>query len=93
MNKGEFVSAVAASSGASKADVERIIDASFGVIAGEMKSDGGKIQLPGWLSFERKIRAARTGRNPQTGATVQIPATPYVKVGVGSKLKAAAKGG
>ncbi len=92
MNKGEFVAAVAGQSGASKAEVERVLDASFAVIASEMRSGAGKIQLPGWLSFERKTRAARTGRNPQTGAPVDIPATKYVKVGVGSKLKAAAKG-
>lgn len=90
MNKSEFVAAVADASGSSKAEAERVVDAAMGVIAGEM-TKGNKVQLPGWLTFEKRIRAARKGRNPQTGAEVNIPATPYVKVGVGSKLKAAAK--
>ncbi|HEY4614325.1 MAG TPA: HU family DNA-binding protein, partial [Citricoccus sp.] len=45
-----------------------------------------------WLSVERTDRAARTGRNPQTGETIEIPAGHSVKISAGSKLKAAATG-
>ncbi len=47
--------------------------------------------IPGWLSVERTARAARQGRNPQTGETIQIAASNGVKISAGSKLKAAAK--
>ena len=52
---------------------------------------GTKVSIPGWLAVERTHRAARSGRNPQTGATIEIPAGYSVKVSAGSKLKAAAK--
>ena len=50
---------------------------------------GEKITIPGWLAVERTDRAARTGRNPQTGETIQIAAGHSVKLTAGSKLKAA----
>ena len=50
-----------------------------------------KRQIPGWLSFETATTSARTGRNPRTGETIEIPAGKRVKVSVGSKLKAAVK--
>ncbi len=52
-------------------------------------SNGEKITIPGWMSVERTDRAARQGRNPQTGETIQIPAGHGVKLTAGSKLKAA----
>ena len=52
-------------------------------------SKGEKITIPGWMAIERTDRAARTGRNPQTGETIQIPAGHGVKLTAGSKLKAA----
>jgi DNA-binding protein HU-beta len=52
---------------------------------------GDKVTIPGWLSVEKGFRAARQGRNPQTGATIQIAASNTVKVSAGSKLKAAVK--
>ncbi len=52
---------------------------------------GTKVSIPGWVSFERTFRAARAGRNPATGETIQIAASNGVKVSAGSKLKAAAK--
>ena len=51
---------------------------------------GDKITVPGYLTFEKSSRAARTGRNPQTGAEIQIKASNSVKIKAGSKLKAAA---
>ena len=90
MNKSELVAAIAESTGESQAAVNRIVDAMFDTIAGQVKK-GTKITIPGWLSVEKGYRAARAGRNPQTGATIQIAASNTVKVSAGSKLKAAVK--
>lgn len=90
LNKSELVAAVAAESGQSQAAVSGVIDSLFSVIA-ESVGAGTKVAIPGWLSVERTHRAARTGRNPATGAEIEIPAGYGVKVSAGSKLKAAAK--
>jgi DNA-binding protein HU-beta len=90
MNRSELVAAVAAESGLSQADVNRVLDGLFSTVSGAV-AQGTKVSIPGWLSFERTSRAARTGRNPQTGATIQIAASNGVKVSAGSKLKAAVK--
>jgi DNA-binding protein HU-beta len=90
MNKSELVAAVAKSTGESQAAVGRVIDAMFDAIGGAIKG-GDKVTIPGYLSVEKGRRAARTGRNPQTGATIQIAAANTVKVSAGSKLKAAVK--
>jgi len=91
MNKSELVAAVAARSGQSQGDVDETIKALFDVVA-EAVGKGEKVQIPGWISFEQTDRSARTGRNPQTGETIQIAASKAVKVSAGSKLKEAAKG-
>ncbi|CAB4888114.1 MAG: integration host factor [Actinobacteria bacterium] len=91
LNKSEVVAAVAAKTGQSQTAVAAAIDALFDVVAAEVGRDGGKVTIPGFISFERTRRAARAGRNPQTGATIQIAASNAVKVSAGSKLKAAAK--
>lgn len=90
MNRSELVAAMAAESGLSQADVNRAVDALFSVVSGAVAS-GTKVSIPGWISFEQTHRKAREGRNPQTGATIQIAASNGVKVSAGSKLKAAAK--
>jgi DNA-binding protein HU-beta len=90
MNRSELVAAVAAESGLSQADVNRAVDALFSVVSGAVAS-GTKVSIPGWIAFDRTHRSARQGRNPQTGATIQIAASYGVKVSAGSKLKAAAK--
>lgn len=90
MNKSELVAAIAESTGESQAAVNRIVDAMFDTIAKEIRK-GTKVTIPGWLSVEKGFRAARAGRNPQTGATIQIAASNTVKVSAGSKLKAAVK--
>ena len=63
--------------------------------AGVSNKDAGdaKVSVPGWISFEQVIRAARKGRNPQTGEEIQVAATRACKISVGSKMKAAAKSG
>lgn len=90
MNKSELVAAVAKHTGESQAAVGRVIDAMFETIAGSVKK-GEKVTIPGYLTVAKGHRAARSGRNPQTGATIQIAAANTVKVSAGSKLKAAVK--
>jgi len=90
LNKNDLVAAVAADSGQSQATVSGVVDALFATLAKSV-GEGTKVSIPGWLSVERTHRAAREGRNPATGATIQIPAGYGVKVSAGSKLKAAAK--
>ena len=91
LNRTEFVAAVAAESGQSTAVVSGVVDAFFSVLASNV-GEGTKVAIPGWLSVERNHRAARTGRNPQTGEAIEIKAAYGVKVSAGTKLKAAAKG-
>ena len=91
INRTEFVAAVAAESGQSQAAVSGVVDALFTVLA-KCVGEGTKVSIPGWLAVERNHRAARTGRNPQTGEAIDIKASFGVKISAGSKLKAAAKG-
>lgn len=90
LNKAELVAAVAAESGQAQTTVSAVVDAFFAVVAKSL-GDGTKVSIPGWLSAERTNRAARTGRNPATGETIQIAASNGVSVKAGSKLKAAVK--
>ncbi|MWB98212.1 HU family DNA-binding protein [Agromyces seonyuensis] len=90
LNKTELVAKIAASTGQSQATVDAVLGGLFAELADAVGS-GTKVSIPGWLAVERTSRAARTGRNPQTGATIEIPAGFSVKVSAGSKLKAAAK--
>lgn len=91
LNRTELVAAIAAHTGQSQVAVNGTLDALFETIA-KTVGGGGKVSIPGWLSAERTHRAARMGRNPSTGAAIQIKAGYGVKVSAGSKLKAAAKG-
>lgn len=90
LNKTELVAALAASTGLSQAAVGGVIDAFFTTVA-ETVATGGKVTIPGWIAAERTTTAARTGRNPQTGAEIEIAAGHRVKLTAGSKLKAAVK--
>lgn len=90
MTKTELVEFMAEEAGVSKAEAGRLLDAFVkGVTKGVSKE--GKVSLVGFLTFEKKKRAARTARNPQSGATIKIPARNVVTVKVGSKLKEAVK--
>ena len=91
MNKSELVAAIAARTDQTQSDVDETIKALFDVVA-EAIGKGDKVTIPGWISFEQVERSARSGRNPATGETIQIPASKAAKVSAGSKLKAAAKG-
>jgi DNA-binding protein HU-beta len=92
MNRSELVDAIAERSGVSKADVDASIKGLFDVVSGVVARGGEKVTIPGWISFEQGARSARVGRNPQTGATIQVPASKTAKVSAGSKLKAIAAG-
>ena len=86
MNKAELVSAVAEKSGQTAAAVGSVLAAFEEVVTGAV-AGGEKVQIPGFLSFERSERAARTGRNPATGAEIQIAAATVPKVKVGKSFK------
>ena len=90
ITKTELVASIASATGESQATVGRVGDGLFSAVS-EAVAKGDKVTIPGFLSFETVATAARTGRNPQTGAEIQIAAGKRVKVTAGSKLKAAAK--
>ena len=86
MNKMELVSAMADKTGLSKKDAEAALKAFTDVVAEELKK-GEKIQLVGIGTLEVSERAARTGRNPQTGKEMTIPASKAPKFKDGKALK------
>ena len=86
MNKNELVSAVADMAKMSKADAATAVDAVFDVITKELKG-GGDVRLVGFGNFSVSKREASTGRNPQTGAEVKIPARNVPKFSAGKGLK------
>ena len=86
MKKVELVEAVATKAGLTKADAARAVDATFEVITGAL-AKGDKVPLVGFGTFAVSKRAARTGRNPQTGAEVKIAARKAVTFKAGSALK------
>ena len=89
MNRSELVAALADRAEVTRKDA----DAALAETVGEIVAKGDeKVTIPGFLTFERTHRAARTARNPQTGDPINIPAGYSVKVSAGSKLKEAAKG-
>ena len=92
MTKAEMIDAVSTASGVSKADAERTLGAFFDFVVTETKK-GEKVAWAGFGSFSTTQRAAREGRNPQTGEEIQVAATRACKISVGSKMKAAAKSG
>lgn len=86
MNKTELVSAIAEKSGLSKADSEKALNALTDAVTSELKN-GGKVQLVGFGTFEVSERAARTGKNPQTGEPLEIAACKAPKFKAGKALK------
>ena len=86
VNKTELVDAVASRAGLSKADADRAVNAFVDAIEGALVR-GEKVTVTGFGTFEVRDRAARMGRNPQTGAPLHIPATksPAFKAGKGLK--------
>ena len=86
MNKTELVAAMAENAGLSKKDAEGALKAFVDVVTAELKK-GEKVQLVGFGTFEVSKRAARTGRNPQTGKEMKIAASSAPKFKAGKALK------
>lgn len=86
MNKNEFIDRVADLSSMSKADATRAVDAVFDAITTALRK-GDDVRLVGFGTFSAAKRKAREGRNPRTGATIQIPASTQPKFSAGKGLK------
>ena len=86
MKKTELIEKIATETGLTKKDVTAVCDALVASIADVMAAEDS-IQLSGFGTFSSKVRAARTGRNPQTGATIEIPATRLATFSASKALK------
>ena len=85
MNKGELIDAISKDAGLSKVDAGNALNAFVSNVTGSLKK-GNSVQLIGFGTFSISNRAARTGRNPQTGATIQIKAKKVAKFKAGKAL-------
>lgn len=90
MNKSELIDAIAEKGGLSKTDAGKALDATIASITEALKS-GDTVTLVGFGTFNVKERAARTGRNPQTGAEIKIAASKVPAFVSGKALKDAIK--
>jgi len=88
MNKTELIDSIAEKSGITKAAAKIALETFLGDIEGTLKK-GGRVSLVGFGSWSVSKRAARDGRNPQTGATIKIAAKNVVKFKAGSELSSA----
>ena len=86
MNKAQLTEAVAAATDVSKAEAGRAVEATLSAIAGSLAGDDS-VSLVGFGTFNVRNRAARMGRNPQTGAAIQIKASKPVGFKAGKALK------
>ena len=86
MNKNEFVAAIAEKSGLTKKDAEAALNAYTEVVTDALKA-GDSVQLIGFGTFEVRERAARQGRNPPTGETIEIAAAKAPAFKPGKALK------
>ena len=91
MNRKELIDALAEKTDSSKADADRSIGALIEIITATLKK-GDRVALVGFGTFEVRKRAARTGRNPQTGAELKIKAAKVPAFKAGATLKAAVNG-
>jgi len=85
MNKSELINAMSEETGLTKVDCKKSVEAFVNIVSNELK-DGGKVALVGFGTFSISERQARTGRNPQTGKEIEIPAKNAVKFKAGSEL-------
>lgn len=90
MNKTDLINNIAAKSGLTKRDVEAVLNGFLGEVTEALQS-GDKVQLIGFGTFETRSRSGRTGRNPQTGKEIEIPASKIPAFKAGNKLKDAVK--
>ena len=86
MNKNDLIDAMASSSGLSKADAGRALEAFTGAVTSAL-SGGGNVKITGFGTFSVIHRAATTGRNPRTGEAIQIAASKNAKFKSGKGLK------
>lgn len=86
ISKTEFIKMVATETNSSQKDVSKILDSAFNIIENEV-AKGNKIRFIGFGSFESRERSARKGRNPQTGAEIEIPATNIPAFKAGKEFK------
>jgi DNA-binding protein HU-beta len=91
VNKTELIDAVVAHTGHAKSTVADVIGGLEDVVVATVHK-GEKVALTGFVSFERVDRKARTARNPQTGAEIQVPASKAPKVSAGASFKNVIKG-
>jgi len=91
MNKAELIAKVADDAGVDHATAEKVTAALFATITGVAKG-GDKVAWPGFGTFAGANKPARTGRNPATGATINIPASKVCKFSAAAGLKAALNG-
>ena len=85
MNKSELIDAMASGAGISKAAAKKALESMLGGVSSTFRG-GGRVSLVGFGSWSVSHRAARAGRNPQTGATIQIAAKNVVKFKAGAEL-------
>lgn len=88
MNKSELIDAMAAAAGISKSDAKKALEGFVSATTKALKK-GGRVSLVGFGSFSVSKRAARTGRNPQTGKEIKIAAKKVIKFKAGSELSGA----
>jgi DNA-binding protein HU-beta len=86
MTKSELTDAIAEKAGLSKADASKALSATLESVTDALKA-GEKVALIGFGTFSVSLRAARTGKNPQTGEAIAIPASKAAKFKAGQKLK------
>lgn len=90
MNKAELIEKIAADTGLTKAQIEKTLDATMDTIKKSVKK-GDEVKLVGFGTFTKSKRKARTGRNPQTGKAIKIPAAWYPKFRPGAEFKSLIK--
>ena len=86
MKKPEMIEVLSSKTGLSKADAEKMFNATFDLFKEEL-AKGNKVSVAGFGTFKISERAAREGRNPQTGETIQIAASKSVSFKAGTELK------
>ncbi len=91
MNKSELVDAMADRAGVTKNAAGGCLEVFLDIVC-EQVAAGKEVNVTGHMKFSPVQRSARVGRNPQTGETIEVPATKAVRITPGAKLKAAVKG-
>ena len=91
MNKTELIESVASATGESKRAVGEVLEATLDTVQKQVKK-GEKVSLPGFGTFERRARSARTARNPQTGEPIKVKASKVPAFKAGATFKSFVNG-